>query len=45
MRMVIQPVAGEAEEEPIVELLTATTTLPGTAWAPIRVAHDRRDVP
>jgi hypothetical protein len=45
MRAVIQVVAGQAEEEPIVELSATTTTPPSTAWAPIRAAEDLRDRP
>jgi len=45
MRAVIQAATGKAEEEPIVELLATTTTPPVAAWAPIRAAEDRQDMP
>jgi hypothetical protein len=43
MRAVIQAASGKAEEEPIAELLAATTKPPGVVWAPIRAARAPRD--
>jgi hypothetical protein len=42
MRAVIQAASGEAEEEPIADLLATTTTPPGAAGAPIRATSDLR---